>query len=142
MDFNDLKRKAEAAREFGVRVRHMGFTLRLPTPHQVQLEVARARVHEGSADAALLLRVRRALMEQAVVAWDGVTEADLAPGGGPDAAPVSPEAVGLLLDHDEGAAAALYAAYVERRHARNAVQEAAEKNSASASPGTDPGPMR
>jgi hypothetical protein len=144
MDFNDLKRKAEAAREFAVRVRHMAFTLRLPTQHELEVEVARARVHDNGADSALLVRLRRTLMERAVVAWEGVTGADLAPEGGTDAVDLTPAAVGLLLDHapSADAAAALYDGYVRKREERAAAHEAAEKNSLSASPGTSPAPMR
>lgn len=144
MDFNDLKRKAEAAREFSLRVRHMGFTLRLPTQHELEVAVARARVHDNGADAASLLALRRALMVQAVVAWEGVTGSDLAPDGGTDVVEISPAAVGLLLDHEPNADAAnaLHAAFAEKRAARMEVQEAAEKNSVSASPGTSPAPMR
>lgn len=128
MDFNDIKRKAEAAREFQVTAKGMGFTLRLPTQHEVQLEVARARLHEGEEDPAQLLRVRRALVQRAIVEWRGVTCEHLAPGGGTDPAELSLAAAGLLLDADDEVSETLMAAFVEQRAARTARLESAAKN--------------
>lgn len=128
MDLNDLKRKAHAAREFEVLVGGMRFTLRLPTQHEVEVEAARVRLHEGDNDPAMLLRLRRALVERAVVAWEGVPLERLAPGGGSEQAEHSREAVALLLDHSLDVADQLYAQFVARRAERMQRQEAAEKN--------------
>lgn len=129
MDFADIKRKAEAAREFPVVVGSLQFTLRLPTQHEVEIEASRVRLHEGGDDPAMLLRLRRALVERAVVAWGGVTAEHLAPGAGVDAVELSAAAVGLLLDARPDIAETLYARFVEERAARMSLQDAAAKNS-------------
>jgi hypothetical protein len=89
MDLADLKRKADAAREYQVQVGALSFTCRLPTAHEVEMETARAWSVERD-NLAVLLAVRRALVERAVVAWSGVTEAMLGPGATDMPAEVSP----------------------------------------------------
>lgn len=128
MDIADIKRKAEAAREFDVAVGAAKFTLRLPTQHEVEIEVSRARLFDGMDDPALLVKVRRALVERAIVRWQGVTCEDLAPGGGSDAADLVPGAAALLLDSDEARAKTLTEAFIEQRAARQQKQDAAAKN--------------
>lgn len=128
MDFAAIKRKAEAAREFQVVAGGLRFTLRLPTQHEVEVEAARVRLHAGDADPAMLVRLRRALVERAVVAWEGVTADHLAPGGGTDAVDISPAAVALLMDAQADVTEQLYARFVEERAARLQVQGDAEKN--------------
>lgn len=127
MDLNDLKRKADAAREYPVQVGALSFTCRLPTAHEVEMETARAWSVERD-NLAVLLRVRRALVERSVVAWVGVTEAMLGPGAGDTPAEVSPAAVGLLLDADAGVCDALMDEFVRRSAERNARKDAAAKN--------------
>lgn len=127
MDLVDLKRKADAAREYQVQVGALAFTCRLPTAHEVEMETARAWSVERD-NLAVLLRVRRALVERAVVSWSGVTEAMLGPGADDTPAEVSPAAVGLLLDADAEVAEQLLGEFVERSKARNERKEAAAKN--------------
>lgn len=129
MDFADIKRCAEAAREFQAEVGGLQFTLRLPTQHEVEVEASRVRLHEGDADPAMLLRLRRLLVQRAVVAWSGVTAEHLAPGCGAEAVDISPAAVGLLLDARSDVTDLLYARFVQERAARLEKQDAAEKNS-------------
>lgn len=124
-DIADLKRKAEAAREFVVRVGAASYTLRLPTRHEIDVAVLRSR---GDADPALPAVLTRRLLEGAVVAWSGVTHQQLAPGAGSDTAELVPGAVALLLDNDPATAEALLEAFVTRSAERNARLEAAEKN--------------
>jgi hypothetical protein len=127
MDLADLKRKADAAREYQVQVGALAFTCRLPTTHEVEMETARAWSMERD-NLAVLLRVRRALVERAVVSWVGVTEAMLGPGATDTPAEVSPAAVGLLMDANEAVADELQAEFVKRSTARNEQKAAAEKN--------------
>jgi hypothetical protein len=127
MDLADLKRKADAAREYQVQVGALSFTCRLPTAHEVEMETARAWSVERD-NLAVLLAVRRALVERAVVAWSGVTEAMLGPGATDMPAEVSPAAVGLLLDADAGVCDALLGQFVERSAARNQRKDTAAKN--------------
>lgn len=128
MDIADIRRQAQAGLQFNVTVGTMQFTLRLPTQHQVDIAVARNRLHEGADDPALLVRVRRALVEGAVVAWTGVTAGDLAAGLGAEPVDLSAEAVGLLMDAREDVADALNAEFLRQRAARIEKQGAAEKN--------------
>lgn len=127
MDLADLKRKADAAREYQVQVGALAFTCRLPTTHEVEMETARAWAVERD-NLAVLLRVRRALVERAVVSWAGVTEAMLGPGATDTPAEVSPAAVGLLMDADDAVAEALEGEFVKRSTARNEQKAAAAKN--------------
>lgn len=124
-DINDLRRKAQAAREFTVTVGAASYTLRLPTRHETEVEVLRSR---GDGDAALPAVLTRRLLEAAVVGWTGVTLEQLAPGGGPAPAELVPGAAALLLDNDPQAAAALLEAFVAKAQERNDRLEAAEKN--------------
>lgn len=127
MDLADLKRKAEAAREYTVQAAGCTFTCRLPTPSEAELELARAYRTE-QAELAIMLRVQRALLERAVVSWSGVTQAMLAPGATDDPAEVSPDAVALLLDADPDVSEALQQAFVARSRERQQRKAAAEKN--------------
>lgn len=128
MDLADIKRKAQAARQFVLEVDGRSYTLQLPTQHEIEVEAVRARLHDGDTDPAQLTVIRRRLLERGVVAWAGVTCEHLAPGGGTDAADASPEAVALLLDADPALAAQLDGAFVGRLADRNAQRAEAAKN--------------
>lgn len=128
MDLVDIKRKAEAARRFVVQSDGRSFTLQLPTPHETKVEAVRARMHEGDTDPAQLTVLTRRLLERGVVAWSGVTCEQLAPGGGTDAAEISPEAVSLLLDADQVLAEVLENAFIAQLADRNAKRAEAAKN--------------
>lgn len=127
MDLVDLKRKADAAREYQVQVGALAFTCRLPTAHEVEMETARAWSLERD-NLAVLLRVRRALVERSVVSWVGVTEAMLGPGATDTPAEVSPAAVALLLDATSDVAEALQGEFLRRSTERNEQKAAAAKN--------------
>lgn len=127
MDLADLKRKADAAREYQVQVGAMAFTCRLPTAHEVEMETARAWGVERE-NIAVLLRLRRALVERGVVSWQGVTQDMLGPGAAAEPAEVSPAAVGLLIDASDEVAQALMDEFLRRSEARNQRKEAAAKN--------------
>ena len=128
MDLADIKRKAEAARQFVVQVEGRSFTLRLPTQHEIEVEAVRARLHDGGADPAQLTVMKRTLLERGVVQWSGVTCEQLAPGAGADDAELSREAVCLLLDAEPELAATLDAEFVARLAERNAKRAEAAKN--------------
>jgi hypothetical protein len=124
-DINELRRKAQAAREFTVQAGACSYTLRLPTRHETEVEVLRSR---SDGDAALPAVLTRRLLEASLVGWSGVTHEQLAPGGGSDLAELVPGAAALLLDNDPQAAAALLEAFVAKAQERNDRLEAAEKN--------------
>lgn len=127
-DIADLQRKANAAREFVVRVGAASYTLRLPTDHEKRLVVLRARGEQAGADPASTEVIIRALLESALVRWDGVTCAMLAPGAGPEPAELLPGAAALLLDHQPETAQALALEFIERSAQRQQHAQAAEKN--------------
>ena len=128
MDLADIKRKAEAARELVVEVAGRSFTLRLPTPHEIEVEAIRSRLHEGDTDPAQLSIMRRRLLERGLVSWAGVTCEHLAPGAGAEPAEAGREAFALLLDAEPELAAELDAQFVARLAERNAKRAEARKN--------------
>ena len=127
-DIADLQRKANAAREFVVRVGAASYTLRLPTEHETRVAALRARGTTDEADPAFSDVLVRSLLERALVAWDGVTCAMLAPGAGPEPASLVPGAAALLLDNQPEAAQALTLAFVERSAQRAQHVAQLEKN--------------
>ena len=125
MDFADLMRRANAQRESvfdagGGR----SITLRLPTEHQMRVAVLRA----GRTDAAAWAVMQRALLEQGIVAWSGVTLADLLTNGGDEAVDWDAAAVPLLLDGRPDIATALAADLTRRMAERTAAKDAAAGN--------------
>lgn len=127
-DIAALQRKAQAARETAVVVGPATYTLRQPTKHEINLEVLRSRGADNKADPAQPAVLTRRLLEMALVGWSGVTQEQLAPGGGADAAELVPGAVALLLDNDLTTADRLLDAFIELSEKRSARLEAAEKN--------------
>ena len=128
MDLADIRRKALAAREFVVQEAGSSYTLRLPTAHDIEVEVIRSRLHDGEVDPAQLTVIRRRLLERALVAWSGVACERLAAGAGAEPADVSTEAAAFLLDAEPDLAQRLDAEFVERLAARRQTQGTAEKN--------------
>ena len=128
MDLADIKRKALAGREFQAVIGALTFTLRLPTDNERDVELARVRLHEGVDDPAVMVRLMRALVERAVVAWVGVTCEHLAAGAGPEPVELSRETVGLFLDANPTEAKELRDMFVAERVARNDKQGIAAKN--------------
>jgi hypothetical protein len=127
-DIADLQRKAQAAREFQVVVGACTFTLRLPTEHEKRIAVLRARGGLDAEDPAGTEVLIRALVEAALVRWDGVTCDMLAPGAGSEPAELLPGAAALLLDNQPEAARALALEFIERSAQRQQHAQAAEKN--------------
>lgn len=125
-DINDLRRKAQAAREFVLPVGVRSFTLRLPTQHELKVEALRSTA--SGIDPAQSTVLVRSLLEKAVIGWSGVTCEDLAPHGGPDLADLVPGAVALLLDSQPEIAAGLMDAFVDRMNERGTVKDEAAKN--------------
>ena len=118
-----LAARAAAARTITVELAPARYQLMVPSRHAAHVAWLRA----GS-DRAAALVAERALLEQALIGWDGVTAGMLV--GDADAAPVPwhPRAVALLLDAqpelERELSARLDAAYTERLRR----VEAAEKN--------------
>lgn len=127
MELSEIKRQAQAAREFTHTVDAATFTLRMPTRFEGQLaarECERGERHEVYA-----LRVERRLLLSAVVGWSGVLVKDVLPGHPNDDALVfEPGAVEALADARPGVFAVLGKELFTRMAAASALQEAAEKN--------------
>lgn len=125
-----IRRAAHAAREFSVRCDHAELVLRVPTPHEAELIVARAGFGSDANAGEIGLRVRRGLLEQAVVAWVGVTVGDVLPGHeqAGDPLQLEPGAVALLLDAMPLWAEAMWVRLKTETDARRAVRETAAKN--------------
>jgi hypothetical protein len=128
-DVERLVAAATRAREFthalaGHQVKQI--VLRVPTPHE--LELATAARAEGDAGA---VQFFRALLEQCIVGWSNIVEADLVPGTPDEPAPPLPfdrALVPLLLDAQPAEAVAMRDALLEKLAQRAGRAEAARKN--------------
>lgn len=124
-ELDQLRARAEAARTVHHAVGGATFTLRVPSRHAARVAWLR---HQGRAAPVL---AERELLEQAIVAWQGVTVGMLLGPEAPDAAdPVAwdPLAVAMLFDAQPAIETALSARLSEEAAKRNAEIVAAEKN--------------
>lgn len=130
MDIVDLQRRAAAAREFEHAIGERRFRLRIPTSHEVQVEVLRAGGGNPAAEQVALAIMQRAIIERAIVGWSGVTTADILPeeSAAVETVEHAPVLVALLLDAQPAIAAELTDVLVKRAAERNARIEAARKN--------------
>lgn len=125
-DLAEMRVALEAARQQVVDVAGAKFTLRLPSQHQWRIAY---ESHVNPNGAVMQGAAFRALLEQAVVDWSGVTQAHILPGG--DAGkPVKfdAEARTLLLDYRQDIADELSIALSRQNRAFLERYEAAEKN--------------
>jgi hypothetical protein len=130
MDNAEIQRRAAAAREFEHVVGSRTFRVRIPTTHEVQVELLRAGAGQRGHEHAALAIMGRAVLERGIVGWSGVTTADLLPGEDVDVqvAEYAPALVALLLDAQPELERKLTDALTEKTSARNAQIEAARKN--------------
>lgn len=144
MDKHDIRRKALAAREVTEEVAPgVHINLRLPTRQEVAVAAAKAGVHNAGNETAGLVIMQRDLILAAVVGWgQGVRLNHLLPEESAEVLPFDADLVPLLLDAQPAWESKLQQRFVAERLKRNAMLEAAEKNSASASPGSLNGVMR
>lgn len=130
MEINDLKRRALALRESVVEVGPADaprrITLRRPTRFEARLAAVRCGVADGTAGANV--RMERELVAAAVVAWAGVTVADVLPAGGAEPLTHHPDAVALLLDAQPDWADAMTAALFAAMLAEEKAAEEPAKN--------------
>ncbi|MFO0270904.1 MAG: hypothetical protein ACK53W_10275 [Gemmatimonadota bacterium] len=126
-DVERLVAAATKAREFTHQLAPgKTVTVRLPTEHQ--LELATAAMQGGETG---VLEYFRGLLEQCIVDWSGVVEADLVPGEPDEPAPAVPfnrALVPLLLDAKPAQAKELRAELIARLSQRAARAKAAQKN--------------
>lgn len=123
MGVADFRARLEAARAFEHVVGGVAFRLRLPTEHAWRLALESHRDAHGRL---LEAKALRAVLDEAVVGWQGATEALL--GEGETALEFSAEARTLLLDHRQDLADELAVALGVRLAERRAAREATRKN--------------
>jgi hypothetical protein len=130
MELADIQRRAAAAREFEHPVGERSFRLRIPTQHEVQVEVLRAGGGDLGKEHVALALMQRAVLERAIIGWQGVTTADLLPGEQLEyeTADFASMLVPLLLDAMPDVARELTEALIAMAAERNAKIEAARKN--------------
>lgn len=144
MDLADIKRQAEAAREFEHPFGAFTFQLRLPTPFEAECAAA-GQGFTRRATGDVVVRAQRALTEVAIIGWRGLTVRDILGEHkhGDDEFAYEPDAVPLLLDERSDIAQELWLkALLPKLEARNQAKEATAKNSQRASPGARVRPMR
>jgi hypothetical protein len=142
MDLQTLQAKALAAREFTHTLGVIDYRLRTPTRHDVLLAAQRAGALQANGDRAAMLVLQRAVLEAAIVGWQGVRVLHVLVDGDGDGAkgaelaspadttPLGwePGAVPLLLDARPDDAIALADALNARITTRAQAAEADAKN--------------
>lgn len=129
IDLADIRRDQVAAREFAHTVGAVAYTLRTPTAFEVDCAAGDAG---GLSRAGGMVRAQRAIIEQSIVGWQGLTVAMLLPAGhkraSDEAVPWSADAVPLLLDAQPDLVDELWPLVSARLVKRGQDIEAARKN--------------
>lgn len=125
MDLLSIRASLEAARTARVTLSEGTFTLKLPTSHALRLAMER---HRGADGLILFGAASRAVLEQALTGWEGVSASAIGPELPDEPLAFSAEARALLLDHRQDVADALFREISERISAREQAREAARKN--------------
>ena len=133
MDLQTLQQRALAARELSHTIGGITYRLRVPTRHEVLLAAQRSGAMQVAGDRAALLVTQRAVLESAVIGWQGarvrhVLPADQAQGEADAPLAWEPGAVPLLLDAQPEAAQELADLINQRMAQRTAAVEADAKN--------------
>lgn len=128
-----LEAAAQKAREFDHTIGERTYTLRIPTRTEVRECVHEHALSRAGFDAMTVPLLRTYLLRQALVAWTGVRESDVAAGASSAPLPWSARAAALLLDARPDDADALGALLMDRADRRDAAIEADAKNSPPAS---------
>jgi len=117
------------------------FALRMPTDHEYKMGYMRART--GANDhLAAFTQSQREMAVQAVTGWTELRESDLVAGGSDAPLAFAAELVPLIFDEHPDWQAAVCDELNRRLAERESRQEAAAKNSVSASPGSEPSQVR
>ena len=129
MDLQTLQAKALAAREITHTLGDVSYRLRLPTPHEVLLAAHRTSVVGQPAGAAYMV-LMRAVLESAVIGWQGLRVAHVLPDEPDGQTPLAWEAgaVAVVLDSRPGDAKSLADFMSDSMAQRAAAFEAAAKN--------------
>lgn len=132
MDLHTLQQRALAARELTHTIGAITYRLRVPTRHEVLLAAQRSGAMQVAGDRAALLVTQRAVLESAVIGWQGARVCHVLPADqaqGEADAPLAWEAgaVPLLLDAQPEAAQELADLINQRMAQRTAAVEADAK---------------
>lgn len=129
MELADLKRRANAARQFDAPIEgtDVVISMRAPTTHEAMVAYMECG---GGKKAAQQARWQRALLVLAIVGWRGVCVRHVLPGApeGGDALEFEEGAADLVLDAQAGWFEPLMAALLPRMEARDAAKDTAAKN--------------
>lgn len=125
MDLADFRARLEAARAFEAEVEGAKFRLRLPTEHAFRTTL---EAHRDSAGRLLEAEAFRAVLDTALVGWDGVKTTHIDAEAAEAPLPFSADTRALLLDHRQDIADQLSTACWVRRVDRRAKREEALKN--------------
>ena len=129
MDLQTLQARAQAAREITHSLGGIDYRLRTPTQHEVLLAAHRTGVVGQPAGAAYLV-LMRAVLEAAIVGWQGLRVGHVLPNDADAATPLAWEAAAVptVLDARPGDAKALADVLSDRMAQRAAAIEADAKN--------------
>ncbi len=135
-EFDALKARALKAREFTHTIGEHGFTLRMPTEHEVTQVLHRHRLLAGGFDLTVEKLSRYHLLCSHLIGWTGVRERDLLPLSARGAAeealaaplPWSADAVPLYLDANPATARKLGEELMRRTSERDTALEAEAGN--------------
>lgn len=133
MELGNFKSQLEAARQIEAVLGGGTYRLRMPTDHAWRVALEAHRDADGRV---IESRAFRAILNTALVGWEGVTTADLLPEAEPAPLPYSDEARALLLDNRQDIADALTVHIGMKLRERREAREAARKNSSPASNGS------
>lgn len=133
MDWNDIARRAAAAREFThvlAAAPGRSFTLRLPTHDEMRIAVLAHGMPSAGDDAGLLEweKIGQELIERAVVGWNGVLFSDVIDGEVDEPIEWAAAGVPVLLAAKHDWSLELRAALMRAITERTARTEAARKN--------------
>lgn len=121
----DLIARLEAARSVQIEAAGASFSVRLPTDHAWRALVQR---HADAHGRLLEAEAFRALLDEALVGWSGVTERLVDPAAGETPLAFDAQARRALLDHRQDVADEIAVAVALKLRERREAREAAAKN--------------
>lgn len=133
MDSKELAERLRASRRGTVQAAGATFEVTLPTDHAYRVLIESHRSPDRQLQEA---KAYRAVLEEAITGWQGVTVGHVLPEGGDEPLPFTPENRALLLDHDQELIDLLTLEIWRLMKTRREARESARKNSSRASSGS------
>jgi len=125
MDLDSLAARLAAARQMEAKVDGATFKLEVPSEHAWRVTYEE---HRNTAGDLLYARASRAILDKALIGWDGVTAKHLLPDAPEEAIAFSPAARSMLLDARTDIADELKIALIDKANSAREAREAARKN--------------